>query len=90
MNSPERKRALFSANPFGAAEGLTGLEMDSYAPFPFLPPIVPGKYGKVYEFRTYQLKPGGGQDHGHGFGMDRRDHLFWRLPGQLAHAYARL
>jgi hypothetical protein len=55
----ERKRALFSANPFGAAEVLTGLEMDSYAPFPFLPPVVPGKYGKVYEFRTYHLKPGG-------------------------------
>jgi NIPSNAP len=55
----ERKRALFSANPFGAAEVLTGLEMDSYAPFPFLPPVVPGSYGKVYEFRTYQLKPGG-------------------------------
>jgi hypothetical protein len=33
--------------------------MDSYAPFPFLPPVVPGKYGKVYEFRTYHLKPGG-------------------------------
>ena len=55
----ERKRALFSANPFGAAEVLTGLEMDSYAPFPFLPPVVPGSYGKVYEFRTYHLKPGG-------------------------------
>ena len=55
----ERKRALFSANPFGAAEVLTGLEMDSYAPFPFLPPVAPGSYGKVYEIRTYQLKPGG-------------------------------
>jgi NIPSNAP len=55
----ERKRALFSANPFGAGEVLTGLEMDSYAPFPFLPPVKPGKYGKVYEFRTYRLKPGG-------------------------------
>jgi hypothetical protein len=55
----ERKRALFSANPFGAGEVLTGLEMDSYAPFPYLPPVKPGKYGKVYEFRTYQLKPGG-------------------------------
>jgi hypothetical protein len=55
----ERKRALFSANPFGAAEVLTGLEMDSYAPFPYLPPVKPGNYGKVYEFRTYHLKPGG-------------------------------
>jgi NIPSNAP len=55
----ERKRALFSANPFGAGDVLTGLEMDSCAPFSFLPPAVPGKYGKVYEFRTYRLKPGG-------------------------------
>src|SRR5665213_832884 len=55
----ERKRALFSANPFGAGEVLTGFEMDSYAPFPFLPPVKPGKFGKVYEFRTYRLKPGG-------------------------------
>ena len=55
----ERKRALFSGNPFGAAEVLTGLEMDSYAPFPFLPPVEPGNYGKVYEFRTYHLNPGG-------------------------------
>jgi hypothetical protein len=55
----ERKRALLSANPFGAAEVLTGLEMDSYAPFPYLPPVKPGKFGRVYEFRTYRLKPGG-------------------------------
>src|ERR1700675_4797 len=40
----ERKRALFSANPFGAGDILNGLEMDSYAPFPYLPPVKPGKY----------------------------------------------
>ena len=28
-------------------------------PFPFLWPVVPEKYGKVHEFRTYHLKPGG-------------------------------
>jgi hypothetical protein len=33
--------------------------MDSYAPFPFLLAIRPGAHGKVYEFRTYRLKPGG-------------------------------
>jgi hypothetical protein len=32
----------------------------------------------------------GGQDHGRGFGMNRRDHLCWRPPGQLAHTYERL
>jgi NIPSNAP len=55
----ERSRALFSDNPFNAGNGVTALEMDSYAPFPFLPPVEPGAYGKVYEFRTYKLKPGG-------------------------------
>jgi hypothetical protein len=48
----ERKRALFSANPFGAAEVLNGLEMDSYAPFPYLPPVKPGKFGNVYDVRS--------------------------------------
>jgi hypothetical protein len=57
--SAERHRALFSANPFNAGSVVTSLEMDSYAPFPFLPPVQTGAYGKVYEFRTYKLKPGG-------------------------------
>ncbi|MDP4021701.1 NIPSNAP family protein [Methylobacterium sp. NEAU 140] len=55
----ERRRALMSANPFNAGDVLTGLEMDSYAPFPFLPPLRTGERGAVYELRTYRLKPGG-------------------------------
>ncbi|WP_449411419.1 NIPSNAP family protein [Methylobacterium komagatae] len=55
----ERRRALLSANPFNAGSVVTALEMDSYAPFPFLPPIRTGDRGGVYEFRTYHLKPGG-------------------------------
>lgn len=55
----ERRRALLSANPFNAVSVVTALEMDSYAPFPFLPPIRTGDRGGVYEFRTYHLKPGG-------------------------------
>ncbi|WP_288587052.1 NIPSNAP family protein [uncultured Methylobacterium sp.] len=55
----ERRRALFSANPFHAGADVTGLEMESYAPFPFLPTIRTGNRGGVYEFRTYRLKPGG-------------------------------
>ena len=55
----ERRRALFSANPFNAGNVISALEMDSYAPFPFLPPVKPGAYGKIYEFRTYKLIPGG-------------------------------
>lgn len=55
----ERRRALLSANPFNAGSVVTALEMDSYAPFSFLPPIRTGDRGGVYEFRTYRLKPGG-------------------------------
>ncbi|WP_028534469.1 NIPSNAP family protein [Paludibacterium yongneupense] len=55
----ERRRALLSANPFHAGEVLTSLGMESYAPFAFLPPVLPRAYGPVYEFRTYHLIPGG-------------------------------
>jgi hypothetical protein len=33
----ERRRALWSADPFYAGSLVTALSMDSYAPFPFLP-----------------------------------------------------
>jgi NIPSNAP len=55
----ERRRALLSANPFNAGRLVTALEMDSYRPFPFLPPVRPSARGTVYEFRSYRLKPGG-------------------------------
>ncbi len=55
----ERDRALLSDRPFNAGSSVTALSMDSYAPFPFLPPARPGAFGAVYEFRTYKLKPGG-------------------------------
>ncbi|MDR3376673.1 MAG: NIPSNAP family protein [Ancalomicrobiaceae bacterium] len=55
----ERRRALLSDRPFHAGSVVTTVEMDSYVPFPFLPPIRTGDRGGVYEFRTYRLKPGG-------------------------------
>ena len=55
----ERQRALLSTNPFNAGGVVTALEMDSYTPFSFLPPVTVGAQGKVYEFRTYRLQPGG-------------------------------
>ncbi|CAD5278205.1 NIPSNAP family containing protein [Bosea sp. 62] len=55
----ERQRLLASGNPFGAGEDIAKLAFDSYAPFPFLPPVQPGKLGAVYEIRTYMLKHGG-------------------------------
>jgi hypothetical protein len=55
----ERQRLLASGNPFGAGEDIAKLAFDSYAPFPFLPPVQPGKFGGVYEIRTYMLRHGG-------------------------------
>jgi len=55
----ERQRALSSASPFNAGGLITALEMDSYLPFPFLPPARAVIHDAVYEFRTYKLKPGG-------------------------------
>ena len=52
----ERRRALLSTNPFNSGGTVTALEMDSYTPFPFLPPVKAGVQGTVYEFRTYRLK----------------------------------
>lgn len=55
----ERQRVLTSSNPFGIGEHLESFEVETYAQFPFLPAIRPGRYGDVYEFRTYHLKVGG-------------------------------
>jgi len=55
----ERERTFNTSEPFGAGEAITAMTFDSYAPFPFLPPVKPGKYGSVYEIRTYKLKPAG-------------------------------
>lgn len=57
----ERRRGMLAANPFNLADHLTDLTMESYAPFPFMAPVEPGSYGKVYEIRTYRPKFGGMQ-----------------------------
>lgn len=55
----ERERTLRTTNPFNAGDAIAQLDFDTYAPFPFLPPVTPGQYGRVYEIRTYRLKHGG-------------------------------
>jgi NIPSNAP len=55
----ERKRALEEKAPFHCQDVLTRIETDSYAPFPDIPPIEPGRLGPIYEIRSYALKPGG-------------------------------
>ncbi|WP_256788080.1 NIPSNAP family protein [Frankia sp. AvcI1] len=57
----ERTRARLSAAPFGAGPGsvVTDLSLASFAPFPYVPPVRPGEFGKVYEIRDYHLRPSG-------------------------------
>jgi hypothetical protein len=55
----ERRRALGASDPFFCRDVLTHIELDSYAPFPDIPPIEPGRFGPIYEIRSYTLKPGG-------------------------------
>ena len=38
---------------------MTRLKLETYAPFPDLPPVEPGAFGPVYEIRSYVLKTGG-------------------------------
>lgn len=55
----ERERALGSSDPFGCAEHLVALSMESYRSLDFLPPVEPGSFGPVYEFRTYRTRVNG-------------------------------
>lgn len=55
----ERWRTLSAANPFNAGDAITTLNLESYAPFPFVPPVQGGEFGSVYEIRTYHLRHSG-------------------------------
>jgi hypothetical protein len=55
----ERARLSAQTNPFGAGEAILDMDVEAYAPFPWCPPPVPGAHGRVWEMRTYRLKPGG-------------------------------
>jgi len=54
-----RFAALNAADPFGIAQYVVAMAMDTYVPFDFIAPLQPGKFGPVYEVRTYVLKPDG-------------------------------
>jgi NIPSNAP len=55
----DRERILRTENPFGIAEYVVGMSVDTYVSFPFVQPMTAGKYGPVFEVRTYVLKPDG-------------------------------
>lgn len=52
----ERMRTQQSTSPFGCGDVLGDLSLDSYQPFSFMPPVTPGAFGGVYEFRTYPFR----------------------------------
>jgi hypothetical protein len=53
-----RLAMLMSTDPLGVGEWLVGLQSESYALFPFLPPVATGSVGKWVEFRTYHVRQG--------------------------------
>ncbi len=55
----ERERMAMAGNLFGVGEFIIDLALDSFIPFPFLPPLVPGDAGPFYEVRAYTLRPSG-------------------------------
>jgi hypothetical protein len=55
----DRDRMLVDGDLFGANDFLTGLTLESFAPFPFIAPMPTGAFGPVYEVRVYGIKPGG-------------------------------
>jgi hypothetical protein len=55
----QRAAMLQSRNPFGMADLIVGLTMDTYVSFPFIPPMKSGRFGPIYEVRSYELKPDG-------------------------------
>jgi hypothetical protein len=55
----ERNNFLLSNNPFGVGDVLNSFKVESFIPFPFMPPIKAGQLGPIYEFREYQLAVGG-------------------------------
>ncbi|KER70002.1 hypothetical protein HR51_21460 [Burkholderia cepacia] len=55
----ERDRALMSRQPFDIDDPQIRLQMESFAPFSFLPRVEPKTFGRFYEIRTYELKTGG-------------------------------
>jgi hypothetical protein len=55
----DREGVARDANPFGCLELTERRSSNTFHQFPFLPPLVPGSYGPIFEIRTYVLKPTG-------------------------------
>jgi hypothetical protein len=55
----DRDAIVRSGNPYGVADMITAASSDTYASFPFLPPMQARSAGPFFEVRTYLLKPAG-------------------------------
>jgi hypothetical protein len=55
----QRMELLRSSNPLGIGELVTGISVDTYVSFDFMPPLKAGEIGPCFEVRTYVLKTGG-------------------------------
>jgi hypothetical protein len=55
----QRAAILQSPDPFGLADLITAITMDTYVSFPFIAAMSAGRFGPIYEVRTYVLKPDG-------------------------------
>lgn len=55
----DRDAIVRSANPFGISDLVISTTSDTYASFPFVPPMQPSEAGPVFEVRSYILKPDG-------------------------------
>jgi hypothetical protein len=54
-----RQALLNATDPLGIGAFVTGMTMDTYVAFDFLPPLRGGDFGPCYEVRSYVLKTGG-------------------------------
>jgi len=54
-----RFAALNTTDPFGIAQFIVAVAMDTYVSFDFIAPLQRGTFGPVFEVRSYVLKPGG-------------------------------
>jgi hypothetical protein len=54
----ERRRLGMAVDPFACKGLLTGYSIETYQPFDWIAPVPAGRYGPVYELRTYDLRIG--------------------------------
>jgi NIPSNAP protein len=58
LNS-DRKRIVENSNAYNIGEFITGIMMNTFVMFPFVPALKPGQYGPIFEVRDYLIKPEG-------------------------------